>query len=57
MRLNVNGSFFAQKTKRLILKKISTMKGLVNVHFFTSKDPLMLSLICTYKVTNKDSTY
>ena len=46
-RLNFNGSiFFVQKTKKMILKKINSMKGLVSVWgFFTSRDPLMLSLI------------
>ena len=43
MRLNVNGSIVLHKK---LLKKINLMKGLVSVQFFTSKDPLMLSLIC-----------
>ena len=37
------GSFFVQKTKSLISKKMNS--GLVSVWFFTQKDPLMLSLI------------
>ena len=42
MRLNVSGSIlFEQKRKK------KSMKGLVSVQFyFTSKDPLTLSLIC-----------
>ena len=43
---NINRSIFLQKMKRLILKKINSMNCLVNIHFFTSTDPLTLSLIC-----------
>ena len=40
-----DSTFFAQKTKEWTLKKINSINGLVSV-FFTSKDPLRLSLIC-----------
>ena len=39
MRLNINGSIFLYK-KQMISKKINSMKGLVSVCFFASKDPL-----------------
>ena len=40
-----DSTFFSQKTKEWTLKKINSINGLVSV-FFTSKDPLRLSLIC-----------
>ena len=39
------GPIFVLKTKKLRLKKRNLVKGLVSVHFFTSKDPLTLILI------------
>ena len=34
-----------QKLEKLMLKKTTSTKNLVHVHFFPSKDPLTLSLI------------
>ena len=41
-KLNVIGSIFLfKKTKKNILKKINSMKGLVSLRFLTSKDPII----------------
>ena len=52
MRLNVNGSIVLYKRpKKLILKKINLMKGLVSVQFFYIKRPINVDFHM-YKVTN-----
>ena len=46
------GPFFAQKTKNEYFEENELSERFDEcVCVFTSKDPLMLNLICTYKIT------